>query len=307
MLDEPKYTDGDPVIIAVVVTYFPDLAQLRRSLRAIVGQVKAVVVVDNGSTDDACGSLVSGVGGYVHCIQLDENLGIAAAQNRGVLWARSQGADYILLFDQDSEPAADMVRRLAVTALELAAKSVPVALLAPNYTDGRQSQHIPFMHIVAGRPRWFGCDGPDLLPEITTAIASGSLIPIETLDRVGLMRESMFIDLVDIEWCFRARAAGYRAFGVCDARLSHSLGESPKRVFGRALATHSPTRNYYFYRNAIWLFRQNYVPAVWKRIVAGQMLKRYLIFPLGVRPRWEYLKMMTLGIWHGLTGRSGSL
>jgi len=264
-------------------------------------------MVDNGSEHDPCRYLGAAARSRVHCIRLDRNLGIAAAQNRGIAWAQSQGADYVLLSDQDSEPAPGMVQRLLGAALEFAAKSVPVALVAPNYTDDRQSRHIPFMHIVGGHPKWFGCEESDSAPEITTAIASGSLIPTDTIDRVGPMRESMFIDLVDIDWCFRARAAGYRAFGVCGARLRHSLGEFPKLVFGRALATHSPMRNYYFYRNAIWLFRQDYVPAVWKRIVALQMLKRYLIFSFGVSPRWEYLKMMTLGIWHGLIGRSGAL
>lgn len=296
-----------PSIMAVIVTYFPDSKLLHRTLDAIAPQVDGLVVVDNGSGEDAYAHVDATVHCRMHCIRLDENLGIAAAQNRGITWARSQGADYILLFDQDSEPAADMVQHLSAVALKLAAESVPVALVVPNYTDDRQSQDIPFMHIVNGRPQWFGCKTPDGVAEITTAIASGSLIPISTINRVGPMRESMFIDLVDIEWCFRARAAGYRAFGVCNARLRHSLGEPPKRILGRTLATHSPKRNYYFYRNAIWLFRQGYVPAVWKRVVAGQMLKRYLIFPLGVRPRWQYLKMMTLGVWHGLIGRSGAL
>jgi rhamnosyltransferase len=166
---------------------------------------------------------------------------------------------------------------------------------------------IPFMHIVDGRPRWFGCEAADGTPEITTAIASGALLPMQALAAVGPMRESLFIDLVDIEWCFRARAKGYRAFGVCAAKLSHSLGEQPTRVLGRTLATHSPLRNYYFYRNAVWLFRQDYVPAVWKRVVAAQMLKRYLAFSLLVPPRLAYFRMMTLGIRHGLRRRGGPL
>ena len=200
-----------------------------------------------------------------------------------------------------------MVSELVAAARHLGANGEPVALVAPDYVDERQAVQIPFMHIVDGRPRWFGCDGVAGRPEITTAIASGALIPVATLDAVGPMRESMFIDLVDIEWCFRARARGFRAFGVCAAKLRHSLGEQPTRVLGRALATHSPLRNYYFYRNAVWLFRQAYVPTCWKRTVAGQMLKRYLVFPLFVSPRLQYLRMMTLGIWHGLRGRGGAL
>ncbi len=294
-------------VVAVIVTFEPEPEALSTMLAALAPQVEALVIVDNGSRDAPALQLPAAQAHLVHRIQLRENLGIGAAQNLGVQWAREWGADYVLLSDQDSEPAADMVAQLVAAARGFAADGVALALVAPDYVDERQSVHIPFMHLVDGRPSWFGCDEAGGTPEITTAIASGALIPMATLDSIGGMRESLFIDLVDIEWCFRARAEGYRAFGVCAAKLRHNLGERPTRVLGRQLATHSPLRNYYFYRNAVWLFRQCYVPTVWKRVVALQMLKRYLLFPAFVQPRLQYLKMMTLGLWHGLRGREGAL
>jgi rhamnosyltransferase len=298
---------GAARVVAVVVTFEPEPSALAAVLAAFVPQVAALVIVDNGSRNAASLSLPAASADAVHCVRLGQNLGIAAAQNLGIQWARERGADYVLLSDQDSEPAADMVAQLVAAARGLVAEGARVALVAPDYSDERQAVHIPYMHIVDGRPAWFGCDEAGGTPEITTAIASGALIPIATLDAVGGMRESLFIDLVDIEWCFRARAQGFRAFGVCAAKLRHSLGEQPTPVLGRRLATHSPGRNYYFYRNAVWLFRQAYVPTVWKRVVARQMLKRYLVFGVFVPPRLRYLKMMTLGLWHGLRGRSGAL
>jgi rhamnosyltransferase len=294
-------------VVAVVVTFEPEPRALRRVLLALWRQVGALVIVDNGSHNGLAVELPAAARQTIHWIMLGENLGIAAAQNRGIAWARRQGARYVLLSDQDSEPASDMVGHLVAAADSLANSGVAVSLVAPDYSDERQSVQIPFMHIRDGHPKWFGCEGHEGRPEITTAIASGSLIPISTLEAVGHMRESMFIDLVDIEWCFRARAKGFRAFGVCAAKLRHNLGEQPTRVLGRALATHTPLRNYYFYRNAVWLFQQHYVPWVWKRVVARQMLKRYVVFPLFVHPRMAYFKMMSVGLWDGLRGRSGPL
>ena len=200
-----------------------------------------------------------------------------------------------------------MVAQLVAAASDLIGRGVPLALVAPDYVDERQAVHIPFMRLQGGRPEWFGCTGGSDVLEITTAIASGALIPVSTLRAVGGMRESLFIDLVDIEWCFRARARGFRAFGVCAAKLQHRLGEQPTRILGRKLATHSPVRNYYFFRNAVWLFRQRYVPPGWKHVVGQQMFKRYLVFSALVRPRLQYLRMMTLGLWHGFRGRGGAL
>ena len=42
-----------------------------------------------------------------------ENLGVAAAQNQGIEWAKQQGATHVLLLDQDSLPHPDMVARLS--------------------------------------------------------------------------------------------------------------------------------------------------------------------------------------------------
>ncbi|TVQ85325.1 MAG: glycosyltransferase family 2 protein [Chromatiaceae bacterium] len=294
-------------VIAVVVTFEPQPQAINTVLATLAPQVAALVIVDNGSCNDAAIELPAALENAIYWIRLGENRGIAAAQNRGIQWAREQHADYVLLCDQDSEPAPDMVTQLITAARCLVANGVRLALVAPSYVDARQTAQIPFMHLVDGRPRWFGCTGNRGTPEITTAIASGALIPLATIDAVGGMLESLFIDLVDIEWCFRARAHGFRAYGVCAAKLSHSLGEQPKRVLGRMLATHSPLRNYYFYRNAIWLFRQGYVPAAWKLAIALQMLKRYLVFPAFVPPRRRYLEMMTRGLWHGLRGRGGAL
>ncbi len=74
---------------------------------------------------------------------------------------------------------------------------------------------------------------------------------------------------------------------------------------GRNAHHFQPLRNYYFYRNVVWLFRQDYVPRVWKRILLRQMIKRFLLFSSSIAPRFAYFKMMTLGIWHGIRGRLG--
>lgn len=291
----------------MVVTYFPDEEQVSARLRTIQRQVDAVVVVDNGSPAELPDALQISAMRKVTWLPLGENLGIARAQNLGIEEARAQGADYVVLFDQDSDPAPNMVKHLVKVGRELESKSIPVALLAPNYLDERQAERIPFVRFRDGRAEWFGCDKSDQVVEIDTAISSGSVIPVSAIDAVGGMRVDFFIDLVDIEWCLRARSLGYRAFGVCDAILRHSLGESPKEILGRRLSIHSPLRNYYFYRNAIWLFKQSYVPLAWKRAVGRQMLKRYIVFSLAVAPRLEFFKLMTLGLWHGLRGRSGRL
>lgn len=292
-------------MIAVVVSYFPDVEGLVSRLELIGRQTDATIVVDNGSPRETVDRLSVLRSDVLELLALGYNSGIAKAQNLGIAAARERGASHVVLFDQDSSPADGMVSRLTEVLTSAARDGERVALAAPSYTDDRHSVHIPFFRIIDDTPQWFGCQSDADIFDIDTAISSGAMIVVAALDEIGGMCEDLFIDMVDIEWCFRARSLGFRCLGVCAATLGHRLGEEPLRIFGRQVSVHSPLRNYYFYRNCVWLFRQDYIPTVWKRVLTRQMLKRYLVFSTCVAPRLGYVKEMTRGVWHGLVGRLG--
>ena len=121
---------------AVVVTYQPDLETLAVLLRAMVQQVDGIVVVDNGSGASALAWLAA-----YHTevpfivIPLLDNKGIALAQNVGINRAKVEGASYVILSDQDSEPAPDMVEKLKLVAEKQLAANVPLGAVAPIYKD----------------------------------------------------------------------------------------------------------------------------------------------------------------------------
>ncbi|MEY6432688.1 glycosyltransferase family 2 protein [Thioalkalicoccus limnaeus] len=293
------------MIIAVVVSFFPDVATLSGNLDVIRDQVNEVILVDNGSPAMALDALEEKCGRAITLCRLGCNTGIAGAQNVGIRIALERGATHVVLFDQDSVPQAGAVRHLHEVALELDSREVPVGLVASSVCDIHHPGGLPFFRLANGVANWIQCPQAGGIIEIDTAIASGSLIPARTLQSVGAMNEALFIDLVDIDWCFRARAHGFRNFCACDARLSHRLGDRPAQALGRVTASHSPLRNYYYFRNAVWLFRQDHVPDVWKRALARQLRNRYLTYPLFARPRWSYLRQMTWGLLHGMRGRLG--
>ena len=292
-------------VVAVVVTYLPDARRLAATLLAVLPQVKGAIVVDNGSPRDLADDLKDVCSSKCFFLRLTDNLGIAKAQNIGIQWARERGATHVMLLDQDSQPEQDMVTRLLRTALELQQRGIQLAAVAPVYVDARRKKLKPFSRLGRLRARRFGCDAGKVVVETDAAIASGSLTPVASLAAIGGMREELFIDLVDTEWCLRARSMGYRSFGVCDAVLRHSLGAQPRTFANRTITHHSPLRSYYFFRNAVWLIGRRYAPTAWKFAVARQLLQRLLFYPLAVAPRLQYLRMMSLGVWHGLWGRLG--
>jgi rhamnosyltransferase len=298
----------NPVIVAVVVTYQPELATLCRLLCALVPQVSFAVVVDNGSTASIeqwfSQRLPQQLYGKLTFISLEDNQGVASAQNIGIAWAKKNGAEYVVLSDQDSIPHDAMVRELLTAAERLRMQGQRLACVGPRYFDPRHDNPPPFLRVRGLRLKRLTCEGNPIVP-VDYLVASGCLIPMDVLENVGAMREDLFIDYVDIEWGLRARRLGYQSFGVCTALMTHRLGEMPIRFFHRQVPVHSPLRHYYHFRNAILIYKQPWVPLNWKLVDGSRLLMRYGFYTFLAKPRFSHWRMMTLGIWHGLRNKGG--
>lgn len=295
-------------VVAVIVTYEPDLGRFGLQSRRLSGQVARSIIVDNGSTPDTLArlrELAATPGDTVELIELGRNLGIAAAQNVGIDRALAGGATHVLLMDHDSTPAPDMVARLLAACTRLTCEGRRVAAVGPRYLDERQANPPPFIRVSGLRLRRLGCPTEATVVAVDYLIASGSLIPRDTLERVGPMNEALFIDYVDIEWGLRAGMAGFESFGVCAAAMAHDLGDAPIRVLGRALPSHSALRHYYHFRNAVWLYVHSRVPIRWKLVDAYRLVLRFGFYSCFARPRLDHVLGMARGIRDGVLGRLG--
>lgn len=292
-------------VVAVIVSYRPQLEDLGELLDALVPQVDSVVVVDNGSEDHFGDWLEKYHAHSIHGIFLGSNTGVAAAQNVGIDWARRQGTDYVVLFDQDSLPAPDMVRCLVEAVQVKQAAGCKVAAVGPRYLDERQDNPPPFIRVQGLKLLRQVCAKSNSIVDVDYLISSGCLIPMSTLDAVGVMREWLFIDYVDIEWGLRARHHGFQSYGVCSAHMQHSLGDYPIEFFGKNIPLHSPLRHYYHFRNAVFLYKEPWVPLNWKLVDGWRLCLKYVFYSLFAKPRMAHLRMMTLGVWHGLVRKIG--
>ena len=99
-------------VVAVVVTFQPELAALLLQIKALRPQVARLVVVDNASTADLAEWCRAAAPQVDAVLRMEHNLGIGGAQNHGIAWARTQGASHVLLMDQDSVPEPGMVGQL---------------------------------------------------------------------------------------------------------------------------------------------------------------------------------------------------
>lgn len=300
------------VVCAVIVTYHPDQLTLQQQLDALLPQVSRAVIVDNHSSDAHKVWLreLSAHNQHIHLIELTENFGIAKAQNEGITWAKVQGAEFVLLMDQDSKPASDMVALLLSGYNRLTAMGSKISAIGPKFVDvdsGRISQHVRFGWLSVARIR---CDMDLLKTPVDFLIASGSLIPMTVLNEVGLMDESLFIDHVDTEWVLRAKSMGYAAFGHCTALMYHSLGEHRIRFwFGcwRDIPIHKPFRYYYIFRNSIILYGRDYMGWHWKWVDLIRLFQVTVFMGIVANERRKKIKMIWRGIVAGLRGESGKM
>jgi len=290
-------------ICGVIVTYNPDPEILRQLVTAVVPQLERLLVVDNGSRQNVGNELSDMT--EVEIVELGDNYGIAHAQNVGIEKAREREAAYVLLLDQDSIPAANMVETLLTALLIKQQQGFRVACVGPRYSDNRHEGATPFVKLNGRTIERQACTSDDAIIDVDFLIASGCLIPMATLNAVGIMKDEMFIDYVDIEWGLRAQHQGYLSYGVCAAGMSHALGDASIALGQRQIPVHSPLRHYYHIRNAIWLCRQSWLSLDWKIALVYRVVRQMLFFSIMTPPRLQHARMMSVGFVHGIVNRMG--
>ncbi len=296
---------GGASVCAIVVTYRPD-QDLPARLEHIRRQVGALVIVDNGSAVDAV-AMLRGIAREpgVHLVLNEDNFGIARALNIGIGRAAALGFGRVLLLDQDSCVEHDMVRELlAVEASH--PEGGRLAVIGAAFMDvNRESRGIRTQQSAdpaeSAAPAW---------QDAEFVITSGSLIPLAVHEIVGPFREELFIDSVDIDYCFRARRMGYRLIKTRRFLMSHAIGAySRHRVLGKDKWTtnHSADRRYYIARNDTVMLREygNYRFGLWA--LKGfqrsfRLCKRILLYEVSKGPK---LIAVIQGWWDAVRGRLG--
>ena len=288
---------------AVVVLYRPETEAVRAQFAALRPQVAGAIYCDNGGGQEVLArlGLLSQPG--IHCLGDGQNRGIAEAINQGLELATSFSGSFALLLDQDSVPSEQMVERLQAMHRCASAAGMKVAALGPSVFDVLHGKLEGFGQAVSRKKRRFspgvGLENEPI--DLYYLITSGTLIHLPALAEIGPMDASLFIDSVDFEWSFRARAKGYRLLGTYGACLQHRRGDRLHRPLpGVAIRLHSTQRLLYIFRNHFRLCFRRYMPARWKLMGLWYLLVRATLFALFVPHRVANLGAMLRGTLQGI-------
>jgi GT2 family glycosyltransferase/glycosyltransferase involved in cell wall biosynthesis len=238
--------------VAAIVLNFrtPDETLLAvKALLASRQPLDEIVVVDN----DAGGDLQRLFAGARQVItrSTGANLGFSGGMNAGIREALDRGADYVLLVNSDVIVPPDTVaqlrhaleadRRAGIAGPTVLSRSMPdaVASLGMKYAPATgRMRHIGHGH--ADEPSSPHQDG--LVDGVS---GCAMMIRREVFEAVGMLDEHYFFSFEDLDFCLRARTAGFDTVLVRRAAVYHEGG--------RSLGPRSPLRFYYATRNHLLL------------------------------------------------------
>ena len=285
---------------AIIVTYNPDITALLE-LSAQLKKETDFIIVDNGTKEIS--SIVESITVYEKCkavIFLDQNEGLAKALNIGITWALDRNYDFVFLFDQDSSLCDLFVKRMIDAFFDASEKTkLNIAAVGPriiNPQTMRQTNFKLFSRFIFRSDIKLAKSSSHYFADFL--ITSGTLLYLDALASIGAMKESFFIDNIDLEWCFRAKSKGYELIGTDEAVLYHAIGERSSNPLVRAgiMAQHNPQRSYFSSRSRVHLYSVDYSPAGWKyRDVCRFILKATWLL-ITSRERKDYYRNILSGI-----------
>jgi len=182
-------------------------------------------VVDDGSSDGTA-EVLRAEFPHVELLRGSGQDWWSGATNRGVEYALSRGAQWLLLVNNDTQLAPD-----CIAALRRAAARHPAALIGCVSHDLRSGRRLYAGTRLNWRPGPFELPlgpVPTELPAVTHLPGRGMLIPAAVFERVGLFDAAHFPQrFADYDFSYRAAQAGF-AIKVClAARLfSHRHASS---------------------------------------------------------------------------------
>lgn len=223
--------------VGIVTVTYNSAAVLKPFLTSVGAQLGISVTlyaVDNDSSDGSVDLIESWDSGDVArvVIRSGTNLGVAEGNNLGIRQALADGVDWVLLLNNDTEFGPTMIADLVEAAVSTGA-SIVTPMIEGDDPPGslwfgtgvlHPWQGYRATHVGAGAP--FPAISEDSPVTRPTAYAPtcALLVAPDVFAAVGLMDPSYFVYFDDVDFCIRARRAGWAYQVASHVRLLHKAG-----------------------------------------------------------------------------------
>ena len=255
-----------PRVVLLILTWNrrDDVLRCVASLPRLATAGVEPVVIDNASRDDTVAALRAAHPGLT-IIENATNRGYAGGNNVGLRWALERGAEFVQIINSDTEVTSDMTGamlreaerdpRIAVVGCRNLLMEDPTRLWGAYAT----LTYGPFLVRSDGAG---AADGPawQVVREVDSVIGNGYLWRASALREVGLLDESFFGYHEDVDWCLRARRAGWRVVYAGHAAIIHQGGSSSDPEQPRSFP-----QSYFLGRNGVHFARKHAGAGEWAR------------------------------------------
>jgi hypothetical protein len=249
-------------------------------------------VLDNASTDGSV-EAIRAAHPDVRLIELAENKGYAGNNNIGIAAALEQGADWVLVLNEDTELAPDCLERLVAAGMS----DVHAAFVGPLVYHHSEPELIQSAGVELGawwESHHIGQDEVDrgqfaTMRAVPALSGCALLVRAAAIRDVGLLDERFFYYYEETEWCLRASRHGWLILNEPRARIWHKGVQRDYQP--------GPSVTYYSTRNHFLMMSKLEAPTgAWSK---AWFQNFRTLTSWSVKPRWRHMRPHRDAMWQG--------
>ncbi len=228
----PVIAEGAALVmkkVALVIVNWNGIEDTRRCLASVRamrpdGNALEIIVVDNGSTDNSVACIAKEFP-EVRLLALDTNLGFTGGNNAGIKYAMLNNADYVWLLNNDT-----LVDQRALSILGVFEDpNVGIAGSKIFFAAGHEYHKNRYSASQKGKVFWYagglvdwdnmyashrGVDEVDkgqyeTVEQTTFVTGCSMMIRRNVIEKIGVLDDAYYLYLEDLDFCLRARNAGF--------------------------------------------------------------------------------------------------
>jgi GT2 family glycosyltransferase len=284
-----------PLVACVVLNFNrrDDTVQCLTSIIQNTYQNKRIILLDNASNDGTLAT-VRALFPQVKILELQSNGGYAGNNNLGIQLAMQDGAEWVYVLNEDTVLSPDCISQLVSVG-----ESEPgIGIVGPmvyHYDEpdiiqsagGRLDKYYHGWHLAQNEPDRGQFQSPHPVEWIS---GCGIMVRRALIEQVGTIDERFFYYVEELEWCVRAREAGWQIVHVPGAKLWH---KGVQRNYQP-----QPIVTYYATRNRLLLLSKHHAnPMAW--IIAISTDLRTIV-SWSLKPKWREKRQHRDAMWRGM-------
>jgi GT2 family glycosyltransferase/protoporphyrinogen oxidase len=231
----PAESKSAPLVYVVILCLnnVADTVECLESVMKLTGENVRTIVVDNGSTDDTP-RIVREQFPTVEVIETGRNLGVPRGYNVGFAAALDAGADYVLMLNNDTVVAPELLKQL----LDAAERDPNLGIAMPKvmyhaqpdliWSAGARYRRFPPAIVFIGRDQGDAAVA-EQLRSLEFAPSCGLLISRKAFERAGLFDPGYLFYYDDWDFSERVRTSGLAITLVPSAKMWHKVSRTTRR------------------------------------------------------------------------------